>query len=261
MESYFDLVMCTTLNMYALCQSKDWADFMGFFTGAANIQNNVISSVCMILVVIFPFYSYRIIKQNFGKLQMKQTKERYEIFYEGIRTNSLIRAQYNTLFMVRRAITVLILVFLDHPYFQVSFLMVFSVVNFIYQYKQRPQATKMAYFVECVNEFTIMQFSYLINVILNSATPIGFKYKIGWVLIIISTFNVLVNVVLLLGQQSFDSITNYHQTKQIKAYKAKIQKKIDSRKAICENCDYEHFKEVISAFEAIRYCRSWYPER
>lgn len=44
----------------------------------------------------------------------------------------MARAQYNTFFLVRRAATVMILVFFRLPFFQVSLLMVFSVVNFIY---------------------------------------------------------------------------------------------------------------------------------
>lgn len=37
--------------------------------------------------------------------------------------------------------------------------------------------------------------------------------------------------------------------------------KIDVQKEICESCDHAHFKEQISIFEAISYCRSWFPER
>lgn len=81
MESYFDLAMCTVLNTYALINSEDWADFEGFFIGASNIFNNVIGSVCMILVITFPIYSFRVIQSNFGNLQMKKIKDRYEIFY------------------------------------------------------------------------------------------------------------------------------------------------------------------------------------
>lgn len=115
--------------------------------------------------------------------------------------------------------------------------------------------------MECVNEMTILLFSYLINVVLNSATPIEFKYLIGWVLIGISTSNVLFNVVVLLASQVVKSITHMHHQIQIKTYKDKVQKKIDSRRAICDTCDHEDFKEQISFYEAIRYCRSWFPER
>lgn len=87
----------------------------------------------------------------------------------------MIRAQYNTWFLIRRFFTVLILVFINKPYFQVSLLMVFSLCNLIYQLTERPQDTTLQFFVESVNEFTILLFSYLLNVILNSATPIGFK--------------------------------------------------------------------------------------
>lgn len=261
MESYFDLVLCTVLNTYTLCRSSDKAELLSFFTGTSNILNNIIGSVCMLLVLYFPIYSFRVIKGNFGNLQTKKIKDRYEIFYDGIRTNTMLRAQYNTIFLLRRFITVLVLVFWNHPYFQVSLMMVLSVINFIYQYTERPQSCKMSNFVENVNELTILLFMYLLNVVLNSAVPVDFKYRIGWALIGISTFNVLVNVILLLVEQTQKTMVNLVQTKKIKVYKAKVQKKIDSRKAECETSNHEQFKEQISIVEAIRYCRSWFPER
>ena len=72
--------------------------------------------------------------------------------------------------------------------------MVISVVKFIYQATARPQDSTQEYIVETINEATIMLFLYLDNVILNSATPVHFKYQIGWVLIGFAVVNVVVNV-------------------------------------------------------------------
>lgn len=92
MESYFDLAMISLLNTVALWRSEDWTDFWEFFDGPQNIINNFIGSVCMVFIVIFPIYSFRIIKKNFGHLQTTSNKNRYLIFYEGIRTNTMVRA-------------------------------------------------------------------------------------------------------------------------------------------------------------------------
>ena len=86
----------------------------------------------MFLVIYYPIYSYVSIKRNFGNLQNRKVKEKYEVFYSGIRTNSMIRAQYNTWFLLRRVATVCLLVFVDIPFFQVSSLVAFSAINFIY---------------------------------------------------------------------------------------------------------------------------------
>ena len=82
--------------------------------------------------------------------------------------------------------------------------MIFSAVNFIYQFTERPQVSRMEYFIECINELTILLFSYLLNVILNSAIPINFKYEIGWLVIAISCINVLLNVMIIMSKQVHD---------------------------------------------------------
>lgn len=65
-------------------------------------------------------------------------------------------------------------------------------------------------------------FSYLFNVILNSATPTTFKFTIGWALLGISCFNVLVNVIVLLVKQTLKIIADVKLKLKIRSYKAKI---------------------------------------
>jgi len=105
---------------------------------------------------------------------------------------------YNIYFLCRRLLSGFFLVFFsDNPMFQVTSLMAFSVINFIYQASERPFEGTQANCIELFNEFCILQCAYLMHVFLNVAAPPSFMVKIGWVFMGITSFNILTNVVVI----------------------------------------------------------------
>jgi hypothetical protein len=56
LESYFDVAFCAFLNLVAFYESKDVADFAGYFETDIDAINSVIALSFLIAVLIFPFY-------------------------------------------------------------------------------------------------------------------------------------------------------------------------------------------------------------
>ena len=94
-------------------------------------------------LIIFPVYAYLVIRDNFGTLSTDNTTFKYGIFYEGMNLKQKVSAMYNVIFMARRLITALVLVFMhDLPFFQCQLLLVMSTMNVIYMVSVRPIADK-----------------------------------------------------------------------------------------------------------------------
>ena len=117
MESYFDLAMCTCMNTLAVYRSKDSADFMENLHGRDNILNFVICAICVVWIFYFPIFVYNIIRRNYNNLDRREIKREYKIYYEDLRTENFHSANYNTYFLIRRFITVYVLVFMTRPIF------------------------------------------------------------------------------------------------------------------------------------------------
>lgn len=133
LESYFDIAMCSILNTLAISRSKSWKDFLGFMEGRDNILNITLGTLCFVMTCWFPYYTYKVIQTQFKVLDKKATREKYLVFYDEIRVDTFIRAHYNTIFMIRRFLIVIVLIFMNgSPFFQCNLLMIFSTMNIVY---------------------------------------------------------------------------------------------------------------------------------
>lgn len=109
--------MCSLLNTLALMESESKEEFMEYLDGRDNIINFVIGELCFLGMFGFLIYAFWVIHSNFGILHHKKVYDKHYILYEGIRTDEYHRAMYNIYFMLRRLITVAILIFLQQPFF------------------------------------------------------------------------------------------------------------------------------------------------
>lgn len=74
--------------------------------------------------------------------------------------------------MLRRLLSVVVLAFMDDfPFFQCSFLMIFSTLNLAYLIASKPMLTKYDNFINIFNEVSIALFTHLMTTILNIAIP------------------------------------------------------------------------------------------
>jgi len=72
------------------------------------------------MVFLFPIYGYIKVKKHFneGSLDTAEVKSNIGIFYDGIKIKTWSTTVFNFLFMIRRYLTVSVLVWLvDYPFF------------------------------------------------------------------------------------------------------------------------------------------------
>lgn len=103
--------------------------------------------------------------------------------------------------MLRRLLSVLVLVFAEWPYFQCTCLMVFSTLNLAYLVSVSPLLTRFENRLNVYNELCIALFSHLMTVLLDIALPDHLKSKLGWLLIGVASVNMIGNL-LVLGRSS-----------------------------------------------------------
>jgi len=69
MESYFDLVICTMINVLALIQAKDSDDFNSFFGTSWDAACSTLVIIYSLLFMIYPLWGAIKISLNQGKLE------------------------------------------------------------------------------------------------------------------------------------------------------------------------------------------------
>ena len=114
---------------------------------------------------------------------------------EDNRTNTKMRAHYNTFFLARRLMTVVVLIYLERfPYFQCALLMLMSGYNLIYIFVHQPLLSRNDNRQEIFNEGCILASCYLTTNYLNIAMPVDFKDQLGYISIGVGCLSIGVNV-------------------------------------------------------------------
>lgn len=133
LESYFDLAFCAVLGSLQIKEYLDqglMGDYLSNFTNCLEFGLTVFFTLGL---VGFPLYFYIKLNTNFNILDTIMFQKSYASMIEGLQTNYKSQAFYNLFFMVRRLITVIVLVFAPHfPYLQSITLLLLSTVNLIY---------------------------------------------------------------------------------------------------------------------------------
>ena len=124
---------------------------------------------------------------------------------EGINPHSYHASMYIVYFILRRLATGIILVSLvDWPFFACTFLMVFSIINFIYITTVKPFATRNDNIIESFNEISIYICAHIYTVLCRSEGGNVFITKMGWSFMITCSLNILINVALLIINSCVD---------------------------------------------------------
>ena len=112
MESYFDLSFGIILNSLALYEAVVTNEMTPFISGRDNIVCTVLTIIYVVALAVFPLYVYFKIRGNFGTLNHSETRAKIGFLYDGVKTKKGIHAYYNVIFLFRRLLTSIILIFL-----------------------------------------------------------------------------------------------------------------------------------------------------
>ena len=117
----------------------------------------------------------------------------------------------NIYFLYRRLSTILLVVLLQaYPSLQVTFMTLFTIVNFVYTVISRPYESNN--FGEILNETSIMLCAYLMNTFFMTNDPAMLE-TMGWVFIGIVSQNIGVSIMMMTKSIVTTTIENYQTNK------------------------------------------------
>ena len=119
LESYFDLVICSLINLDAFIVAESYEELKMFFTQSSDdIFCSVTTIFYGILMLSFPVFGYMLVKKYQGKFDDDETPEIVGVFMDGVRTDSYHGSMYNIYFLLRRFLTACVLVWVRRfPFF------------------------------------------------------------------------------------------------------------------------------------------------
>lgn len=169
---------------------------------------------------------------------------------------------YNVYFLARRFMSGFGLIWLsDHPYFQVSMLMVFSTVNFIYQFTEKPMESRKSNFIELLNEFCILLCAYVMNIFLQQAAPPWFMTIVGWVFMGVSVFNIICNVIVIVIDTIYQNGLAL-KNKKVQMDRLRIIRKRLENLQVINKYSFRaltYIQREIDTQEGLKFVREWWP--
>ena len=117
--------------------------------------------------------------------------------------------------------------------------------------------------MECFNESTIVICFYLIMQFLNPALKTEARDLLGWWLMGIATFNVLVNLSAIFFQSMRDSFNEWQDKLANRRRANSIKSKIEHRKLVAKEMPgmFEDLERELQIREAADFCREWHDHR
>ena len=217
-ESYFDISICSLLNLYAFWLVKDDAVEIASFFEEDNLFCSIVSIFHTLILVLTPIVGYYVMKK-----QNPNSRDKWLVFYRDHRNDTLMRALFTVFFLWRRLITAMILIFMEQlPFFQMTFLTIFSFANMWYLIDTDPLPSKSATRSEIFNELSIYLICLISTNFLNVAIPVGLKDTLGYIVIAMASTSMLINVgavaknsLMLLFDVVYDTFWNFKTNKKI----------------------------------------------
>lgn len=109
-----------------------------------------------------------------------------------------------------------------------------STMNVIYMVSVKPIADKTQNSIETLNEVTIMLCVHCANCFLNLGLPIKTRDMIGWGLMGFASFNIAVNISIIICTTFLEMISTYQQKIQNKSGNSFFLKRLANRKYLLE---------------------------
>ena len=139
MECYFELAMCTFLNLEAFKVCSTWQEFKVYVSTPDDILSSALTLVTLVIVVLFPIGVYYKITTKFDQLGQRSSIEKYGPLFDEFRLETKASAAYQVIFMTRRLLIVMVLVLLrNYTFYQGMILLPLSLANLGYLCRCKP---------------------------------------------------------------------------------------------------------------------------
>ena len=200
MESYFDIAFCSFLNLMAFYQTKYLEDFYSFFELPLDAFNSFFVFIILILVVAFPYSAYKYVDKYQKHLHQKEVQAKYGVFYYDLNLDNYHSTMFNFYFMLRRMLICTILTFMfEYTLFQQQLMLIMCVFNMIYMINVQPFQSQTKNYIETFNELSIYIANIFVTCFLDPGHHMDFTNGVGWAIICNAGFNILVNLLLVIG--------------------------------------------------------------
>jgi hypothetical protein len=144
------------------------------------------------------------------------------VYLEGTKSGSFSKMLYNVFFISRRFISAVFLVFMLYlPYIQCVVLMTLSFVSLCFLVVSKPLQKDNKY--EVFNEVFIYLCTLIMTNMVDSNTSMTINNLRGWMLIVMASFNILVNITI----TALSSILDIVRSNQEKNYKKKSKENLE----------------------------------
>jgi len=213
-------------------------------------------------MVYFPVYAYKYIMFYSGRYDSKDAI--LEVLMAGVRPRDYHSALYTVYFLVRRLMAgILLVLFVDYPFFQCAFLLVFSTINFIYVVTVSPLEDLKQNRIEVFNELSIMFCAHTYNIFLRGEGTISFINGTGWVFMGTASFNILGNTAIVVFETIQDAASKWTNIKQEQQRLILISERRENRENIVKEAPgtMKQFEFEISVHEVLEKVKAWMPHR
>jgi len=185
------------------------------FSNASTTISSVSCIIFLLLLIGLPIFVFRFLNKKYHVLKNKKIQARYGSMYSKLdlsKGRSVIAIPMA--FFVRRVMLSIAVVLLrGYPVFQI-FVANFSVLAVIILHGQiEPYATRFENRLETFNELLVVGIVYHMCIFSPWVYSAQRKYGAGWSMIAITSFNIAVNILVLLFNMVKDSIKDCHRKK------------------------------------------------
>jgi hypothetical protein len=109
LESYFDISICTFINLIAFYECKSFEELSTFFSTPVDAICSLITIVMFVVIIGFPTWVYKQVHAYRHDLSNPEFLREFGWLFEGLRATEYPVALYQFYFMIRRLYLALIL--------------------------------------------------------------------------------------------------------------------------------------------------------
>ena len=125
------------------------------------IANLIVASIFAIILIALPIFAFIFLFKNLQNLKKKEIKKKYESLYLEVDTTKRNAYLFSTLFLLRRLIYGVTLIFVTTLCIQLVIIQLTSFMMLTFLMKYKPFYSKINNLIEIVNEATFLTLVYI----------------------------------------------------------------------------------------------------
>jgi hypothetical protein len=88
LETYFDLAICTFINVLAFSECQSLSEFLEFFSTVSDFTCSTITIVMLVAIVALPIWIYRLISKNKEVIHIHELQDKHGWLFEELRVDT-----------------------------------------------------------------------------------------------------------------------------------------------------------------------------